>query len=231
MNTERIKIIVSSLLGMALMYCLMRSCDNSNTTTVTIPAKKGSFEAVKPKQNVYRIDKGNISKTPVNKGVNTSETDRIKSMYNFSQTEIDSLMNEARRLNDLLVDENASTEDLKAEIKRLSQYIEFTLSDKDSAMAYTISGFAQGKVERVKLDYTIFPQPIIEPIIDNKEEKVFRRVLMGFSAGSNKELSQGIIEVNAAYQNTKGSIYEASYTQLNSQQYYQIGIKVPILNF
>lgn len=211
--------IISFAVGLLIMFLLMKKCDNGKTT-VSIPEKKGKFEAVKPKHDTIILTKNVKLKNGQNLSKNDkSEIARLKSMYNFSQSEIDSLLNENAVLTSELTNLKVPDTIVKEIEKKLSLK-EFSQTFEDSIIKADVTGLVSGTVERIALNYTTKKQSvhIKSPIV----------ILLGASAGINKELNKGVVQANAIYQNRKNKQFTASYLRLDNQQYYMVGVNVPV---
>ena len=206
--------IISFSAGLLIMFLFMKKCD-SGTTTVSIPEKKGTFEAVKPTHKEV---------TPLKIGQKLSKNDkseiaRLKSMYNFSQNEIDSLLNENAVLTSQLTNLKVPDTIVK-EIEAKLSLKEFSQTFEDSVVKIDALGLVSGVVQRLALNYTVKKQSvqIKNPIV----------ILAGASVGINKELNQGSIQGNLILQNRKNKQFTASYLRVENQQYYMVGVNVPI---
>lgn len=198
------------------MFLLMKQCDNG-TTTVSIPERKGKFEAVTPTHKEVKV-------TPLKNGQKLSKNDkseiaRLKSMYNFSQNEIDSLLNENAVLTSQLTNLKVPDTIVK-EIEAKLSLKEFSQTFEDSVVKIDALGLVSGVVQRLALNYTVKKQSvqIKNPIV----------ILAGASVGINKELNQGAIQGNLILQNRKNKQFTASYLRVENQQYYMVGVNVPI---
>ena len=140
-------------------------------------------------------------------------------MYNFSQSEIDSLLNENAVLTSELTNLKVPDTIVKEIEKKLSLK-EFSQTFEDSIIKADVTGLVSGTVERIALNYTTKKQSvhIKSPIV----------ILLGASAGINKELNKGVVQANAIYQNRKNKQFTASYLRLDNQQYYMVGVNVPV---
>ena len=212
--------IISFGVGLLIMFLLMKQCDNG-TTTVSIPERKGKFEAVKPTHKEVKWSNSTTLKNGQKLSKNDkSEIARLKSMYNFSQAEIDSLLNEnavlTSELTNLKIPDTIVKEiEAKLSLKEFSQTLE------DSIVKIDALGLVSGVVQKLALNYTVkktFGQTK-NPIV----------ILAGASVGINKELNQGVIQGNIIYQNRKNKQFTASYLRVDNQQYYMAGVNVPIL--
>lgn len=211
--------IISFAVGLLIMFLLMKKCDNG-TTTVSIPEKKGKFEAVKPKHDTIILTKIVKLKNGQNLSKNDkSEIARMKSMYNFSQNEIDSLLNENAVLTSELTNLKVPDTIVKEIEKKLSLK-EFSKTFEDSILKADVTGLVSGKVERLALNYTTKKQSvhIKNPIV----------IMLGASAGINKELNKGVVQANAIYQNRKNKQFTVSFLRADNQQYYLAGVNVPV---
>ena len=215
--------IISFAVGLLIMFLLMKKCDN-RTTTVSIPEKKGKFEAVKPKHKAIEIKKIDnsvgVATTKKTRGaVYQSEIARLKSMYNFSQNEIDSLLNENAVLTSELTNLKVPDTIVKEIEKKLSLK-EFSQTFEDSIIKADVTGLVSGEVKRLALNYTTKKQSVSvkKPIV----------IMLGASAGINKELNKGVVQANAVYQNRKNKQFTASYLRVDNQQYCLAGVNVPI---
>ena len=211
--------IISFAVGLLIMFLLMKKCDNG-TTTVSIPEKKGKFEAAKPIHDTILLTKNvklkNVQKLSKN---DKSEIARLKSMYNFSQNEIDSLLNENAVLTSQLTNLKVPDTIVKEIEKKLSLK-EFSQTFDDSIIKADVTGLVSGTVERLALNYTTKKQslPIKNPIV----------IMLGAGLGTNKELNKGVVQGNLIYQNRKNKQFTASYLRVDNQQYYMAGINVPV---
>lgn len=204
----------------------MKKCDNGTTTTVSIPEKKGKFEAVKPKHKTIEIKQSDkwSNSTTLKNGQKLSKNDkseiaRLKSMYNFSQNEIDSLLNENAVLTSELTNLKVPDTIVKEIEKKLSLK-EFSQTFEDSIIKADVTGLVSGTVERLALNYTTKKQSvhIKNPIV----------IMLGASAGINKELNKGVVQANAIYQNRKNKQFTVSFLRVDNQQYYLAGVNIPV---
>ena len=216
--------IISFAVGLLIMFLLMKKCDNG-TTTVSIPEKKGKFEAVKPKHKKIAIKQADkvSNSTPLKNSTYAKNAQvqiaRLKSMYNFSQNEIDSLLNENAVLTSELTNLKVPDTIVKEIEKKLSLK-EFSQTFEDSIIKADVTGIVVGEVKKLALNYTRKEMlgQIKKPVI----------IMLGASAGINKELNKGVVQANAIYQNRKNKQFTVSYLRVNNQQYYMAGVNVPV---
>ena len=191
------------LFGMALMYFLMSNCEDKRKTTTIYKTKEiiGEIPAAKViEKPIYISDK--------------SEINRLKNLYNFSQSEIDSLLAETDRFNDFAMGVHDS---LQAEIKKLIALKEFNQPFEDTVVKIDVSGVVRGDIKRMKIDYKIKP-------IEFTQKTVVFRTLIGASIGINKELNQGVISANLGFQNKKGNLFTIQAMQVDNQTYFLSGV-------
>lgn len=208
--------IISFSAGLLIMFLCMKQCDNG-TTTVSTPERKGKLSAVKPVHKEVKV-------TPLKNGQKLSKNDkseiaRLKSMYNFSQNEIDSLLNENAVLTSQLTNLKVPDTIVK-EIEAKLSLKEFSQTFEDSVVKIDALGLVSGVVQRLALNYTVKKQSvqIKNPIV----------IMLGASAGINKELNKGVVQANAIYQNRKQKQFTVSYLRVDNQQYYLAGVNVPV---
>jgi hypothetical protein len=188
---------------MALMYFLMSNCEDKRKTTTIYKTKEiiGEIPAAKViEKPIYISDK--------------SEINRLKNLYNFSQSEIDSLLAETDRFNDFAMGVHDS---LQAEIKKLIALKEFNQPFEDTVVKIDVSGVVRGDIKRMKIDYKIKP-------IEFTQKTVVFRTLIGASIGINKELNQGVISANLGFQNKKGNLFTIQAMQVDNQTYFLSGV-------
>jgi hypothetical protein len=188
---------------MALMYFLMSNCEGKRKPTTIYKTKeiKGEIPPAEViEKPIYITDK--------------SEVNRLKKLYNFSQSEIDSLLAETDRFNDFAMGVHDS---LQAEIKNLIALKEFNQPFEDTAVKIDVSGVVRGDIKRMKIDYKVKP-------IEFTQKTVVFRTLIGASIGINKELNQGVISANLGLQNKKGNLFTVQALQVNNQTYFLSGV-------
>lgn len=201
--------IISFGVGLLIMFLFMKKCD-SGTTTVSIPEKKGTFEAVKPThKEVTPLKIGQkLSKN------DKSEIERLKAMYNFSQAQIDSLIILSEMDNRMFTMVNDSLEQVLKERLALR---EFSQNFDDDNINAVVSGVSSGIVHKVKLDYT------------TKEKKMEVRqpilILGGVTVGATKSFDKNVISTSAGVQLRNGKQLEVG---LDTEQRILVGVKAPI---
>lgn len=206
--------IISFAVGLLIMFLLMKKCDNG-TTTVSIPEKKGKFEAVKPKHDTIILTKIVKLKNGQNLSKNDkSEIERLKAMYNFSQAQIDSLIILSEMDNRMFTMVNDSLEQVLKERLALR---EFSQNFDDDNINAVVSGVSSGIVHKVKLDYT------------TKEKKMEVRqpilILGGVTVGATKNFDKNVISARAGVQLRNGKQLEVG---LDTEQRILVGVKAPI---
>ncbi|AVR43792.1 hypothetical protein C7S20_00060 [Christiangramia fulva] len=119
----------------------------------------------------------------------------------------------------------------KDSLKRARMYIdaiqirEYKNHFEDEYLKADVFSKVQGYSKGVRLEYEIKERKITQEI-----ESTRLRLLFGGKIGVNQDLDSFIWEVDAAAQNAKGNIIEASYLRLNKQNYGLIGGKFSIFN-
>jgi hypothetical protein len=191
------------LFGMALMCFLMSNCEDKRKPTTIYKTKeiKGEIPPAEIiEKPIYITDK--------------SEINRLKKLYNFSQSEIDSLLAETDRFNDFAMGVHDS---LQAEIKNLMALKEFNQPFEDTVVKIDVSGVVRGDIKRMKINYKVKP-------IEFTQKTVVFRTLIGASIGINKELNQGVISANLGFQNKKGNLFTVQALQVDNQTYFLTGV-------
>lgn len=209
MNTT-IKYLSIFILGMALMYFLSGNCKGEQQT-VSVPEVKGTFKAEKPEQKKILIKAKNGQKLSKK---DNSEIERLKSMYNFSQQQIDSLLILSEMDNRMFAMLNDS---LAQVIKERTALREFKQTFDNDTINATVSGIASGIVHKVKLDYTIKKRkiPVKSPIL----------IMGGVTVGATKNFDKNVISATAGVQLRNGKQLEVG---VDTEQRILVGVKAPI---
>ena len=211
---KNIKILSAFILGLIVMYFFVGNCKGEKQT-ITIKQEKGSFKAEKPNEKIVYLTKyvkqkngQNLSKS------DKSEIERLKAMYNFSQTQIDSLLKLSEMDNRMFTMVNDSLEQVLKERLALR---EFSQNFDDDNINAVVSGVSSGIVHKVKLDYT------------TKEKKMEVRqpilILGGVTVGATKNFDKNVISARAGVQLRNGKQLEVG---LDTEQRILVGVKAPI---
>lgn len=202
-------------LAVLLLLLWLKGCEGSAPAIVKVktPEVKGSFEAVKPKNEPilnHIVD--------VNKKVNGQ---KLSKENEFLQAEIDRLLKEYNSLDEAFAKANDS---LQQEIyKRTIAPKLFSKFFDNDTLSATVKGIvANGEVQKLKLDYTIKSRNIYVKIPEVKF-----RLLGGVEAGMTKDLTKFNAKVNLGFQNPKGNILNLS---ADSDQRFYIGYATTIFS-
>jgi hypothetical protein len=88
----------------------------------------------------------------------------------------------------------------------------FSAKYEDDKIEIAMQGIVRGEVKEISPFYRIKEQKVDIPASKN-------RLLLGFGAGTNFELSQFTAKTNLSLQNKKGNIYTLSYQRMGQQNF------------
>lgn len=164
-----------------------KSCGGeSQTTTVTIPAVKGTIVKTEIKHDtIYKENK---------------VVKRIVEVDPRMEKEIESLVNE----NTSLMSDFFATKDSLKQAQLYADAIKiktFSTPYEDEFLKGTMNGVVRGEVKALLLDYEIKERKIDVPI----KEKKFA-LLAGVEVGNTKQLNDFSAKANVGFQNKKGNI-------------------------
>jgi len=208
------KNIIYFALGVVMAFLLIKGCDNGNTT-VSIPERKGRFDAIKPKHKDLSPQLKNEQKLSKNDKSKWLKKDQENKDF---QKIIDSLLAE-----NIVITEKFEKSNDQEKTKMFEKNMalkEFSQTFDDSIIEAEVNGIVAGEVKAIALNYKTKKQSITvkKPIM----------ILVGASVGTNKELNQGIVQGNLIYQNRKNKQFTMNYVKVENQEYYLVGVNIPI---
>lgn len=164
-----------------------KSCGGeSQTTTVTIPAVKGTIVKTEIKHDtIYKENK---------------VVKRIVEVDPRMEKEIESLVNE----NTSLMSDFFTTKDSLKQAQLYADAIKiktFSTPYEDEFLKGTMNGVVRGEVKALLLDYTTKPKPI-----SYTPQEVKFRLLAGIEVGNDKQFNDFSAKANIGFQNKKGAI-------------------------
>ena len=119
---KNIQTLSAFILGLIVMYFFVGNCQGEKQT-ITIKQEKGSFKAEKPNEKIIYLTKYVKQKNGQNLSKNDkSEIERLKAMYSFSQTQIDSLLKLSEMDNRMFTMVNDSLEQVLKERLALREF-------------------------------------------------------------------------------------------------------------
>lgn len=185
---------------------------NKETQTITIPAVAGKFESKKPESKPLEI----VQKP-------------IKEVRKDGTVYIQNPLNERLfKENEQLKSDFAALKSDSSKQKIYEKAIElkaFSSKFENDDILININGTVRGEVQEITPSYTIK---------ERKTEVVAKqtvfRFLVGASVGINKDLNQGVYELNLNFQNRKGDMISAEYLRVNNQDFGMVGVKKSIFN-
>jgi hypothetical protein len=204
-------IIISVLV--IILFC--QNCTGEKSVKkVVVPEVKGSFSAVIPDTQFIEI--------PVKYTVkDNAEINRLKRLYNFSQSEIDTILKE-NEISDSIA--NKTTDSLTKVIVAMAKYQEFSYLFENDTLKATVSGLAKGPVKRLAIPEFIMKKRTLEV----PEKQVVARFLAGGEVGVNKELNQGTWKINLTVQDKSNNLWSGSFQKIANQDYFLAGFQKSI---
>jgi len=188
------------LLAFLIIVCFLfwKSCQNDevkdNTITVTVPEQKGSFDAVKPEQNIVSTQPTSV----LNDLSTEALSDDSKQSY-----EKDLLINKLLRQNDSLSLAFAKLQNDSLKTAAYNEAIairEYKHSFEDSAVKIDVSGLVRGEIQSMSCDWKAKERKL--PI----QVKTWR-VLGGVELGAKQTFDRFGAKANLRYQSAKGNLY------------------------
>jgi HD superfamily phosphohydrolase len=209
-------------IGWVLLFIFLwfRGCSGDTpkpqTTKVTVPEVKASFEAKKPNHEL--IEK--VKKRP---------TKSLRNNFNKSSS-VDFVDNEKTKENEKLKSDFAKETDSLKKIIAYNKAVKlnkFSTKFEDENLLLNIDGIVQGEVQEVTPNYTIKKK---EVSVSVKQKETVFRVLAGGAVGINKGLNQAAYQLDLNFQNRKGNIISAEYLNVGNQDFGMLGYKHSIIN-